>query len=179
MALKRLVIDGYGQIELNKVAFRRDGRIEAQCKIDTAIDYVENGMLLAIDKANGKVGYPTANSGLIALNYTTEHMYDERNVFALKKFRLDNGSFLPRLGFLSTGDVFTTNCVSYDTSEYAPEAALKTALKAAGTTPVYGEPCADGSIKLTATLTAGAVNLQVVKETTMPDGQYAVKFIAL
>ena len=32
MATKRLVISGYGQVELNNVAFRRDGRIEAQCQ---------------------------------------------------------------------------------------------------------------------------------------------------
>ena len=30
MAQTRLVIDGYGQLELNNVAFRRDGRVEAQ-----------------------------------------------------------------------------------------------------------------------------------------------------
>ena len=36
MAQKRLVIDGYGQLELNNVAFRRDGRIEAQCALSTA-----------------------------------------------------------------------------------------------------------------------------------------------
>ena len=30
MALKRFVIDGYGQLELYHVAFPRDGRIEAQ-----------------------------------------------------------------------------------------------------------------------------------------------------
>ena len=29
MALKRLIIEGYGQLELNQVAFPRDGRIEA------------------------------------------------------------------------------------------------------------------------------------------------------
>lgn len=33
MALKRFTIDGYGQIELNQCAFRRDGRIEAQCAL--------------------------------------------------------------------------------------------------------------------------------------------------
>ena len=35
MATKRLVIDGFGQVELNNVAFRRDGRIVAQCAPDT------------------------------------------------------------------------------------------------------------------------------------------------
>ena len=55
MATKRLVISGYGQVELNNVAFRRDGRIEAQCApnaTDFANITVENGMLLAVDDAN-------------------------------------------------------------------------------------------------------------------------------
>lgn len=29
MATRRFIIDGYGQVELNQVAFRRDGRVEA------------------------------------------------------------------------------------------------------------------------------------------------------
>ena len=34
MAAKRLVIDGFAQLELNNVAFRRDiGRVEAQCSL--------------------------------------------------------------------------------------------------------------------------------------------------
>ena len=32
--MARLTKSGYGQVELNNVAFRRDGRIEAQCKLD-------------------------------------------------------------------------------------------------------------------------------------------------
>ena len=34
MAINRLAKNGYGQLELNQVAFRRDGRIEAQCALD-------------------------------------------------------------------------------------------------------------------------------------------------
>ena len=61
MALKRFTIDGYGQIELNQCAFRRDGRIEAQCALydkefaKNQAEYVggkiyaENGMILAVD----------------------------------------------------------------------------------------------------------------------------------
>jgi len=33
MAAKRLVIDSFAQLELNNVAFRRDGRVEAQCAL--------------------------------------------------------------------------------------------------------------------------------------------------
>lgn len=175
MGLKRLVIDGFGQIELNQVAFRRDGRIEAQAKIADGIDYLENGMLLAIDPVARTVGKPTANEGLVALHYSTEHMYDER-AKALKNWKLDKGSFLPRLGYLSAGDKFTTNCIAYDDGEYASEDALKTALKEG---VVYGQPCELGAIQLTGTKPTGVICLQVVKATTMPDGTFGVKFISL
>lgn len=176
MALKRLVIDGYGQLELNQVAFRRDGRIEAQCKIADGIDFVENGMLLAIDPIAHTVDYPDSDSAYVALNYTTEHMYDERTP-GLKNFKLDAGTFLPRLGYLATGDKFTTNCIAYDDDEFDDDDDVKDAVEACATTPVYGAPCANGAIKLS-TNDADAV-VQVVAGTTMPDGQYAVKFIAL
>lgn len=178
MALKRLVIDGYGQLELNQVAFRRDGRIEAQCKLDPSIEYVENGMLLAVDKANGLVKMPSGSDDLVALNYTTEHMYDER-AKALKNFKLDKNSFLPRLGYLATGDRYTTNCIAYDDSEFATEDDVKDAVAACATTALYGKECANGATQLTATKPTGAVCLKAVKATTMPDGTYAVKFISL
>jgi hypothetical protein len=178
MSVKRLVVDGYGQLELNQVAFRRDGRIEAQCKLDSNIDYVENGMLLAVDKANKKIKMPTGSDDLIALNYTTEHMYDERDK-ALKNFRLDKNSFLPRLGYLSAGDRFTSNCIAYDDSEFATEDLLKAAVSACATTPLYGKECSNGAILLTATKPTGLVCLRVVGEPHMPDGTYGVKFISL
>lgn len=105
---------GYGQIELNQCAFRRDGRIEAQCKIAEGIEFVENGTILAVDNVTRTVGYPTADSKLFALNYTSEHMYDERLVGGLKHYKTDKDSFLPRLGYLSIGDKFTTNAIIYD-----------------------------------------------------------------
>ena len=169
---KRLSIDGYGQLELNQVAFRRDGRIEAQCKLADGIKYVENGMLLAVDQATRTVSMPTGNDDFIALNYTTEHMYDERLVNGLKHFRLDNGTFLPRLGYLATGDKFTTNCVSIATA--TGDYATIEEVIAAG---VYGHASEDGSI-LVNNEKNGAV-VKVVCATTMPDGQPAVKFIAL
>ena len=115
MADKKLNAEyGYGQLELNQCAFRRDGRIEAQCKIADGIEYLENGMILAINDANRTVEYPAAGAEMFGLNYTSEHMYDERLVGGLKHFRLDKGTFLPRLGYLAVGDKFTTNTVVYD-----------------------------------------------------------------
>ena len=160
----------YGQLELNQVAFRRDGRIIAQYKIDTEIPYVENGMLLAVDHVNKTVTYPENNQTTgLALNYTTEHMYDERLVHGLKHFKLDNGTFLPRLGILSTGDRFTTNTVDCEL------ATVKSGL--AEGTAFYGHATNNGYITVNAT--ADKAVLQVIEVTTMPDGQDAIKFVAI
>jgi hypothetical protein len=178
MALKRFEIKGYGQLELNQAPFRRSGRIEAQCKIADGIDYIENGMLLAVNRKTRTVGYPTGDANeVIALNYTTEHMYDERTR-GLKYFKLDKNTFLPRVGFVGLGDKWTTNCLAYDTEEFADETALKDALAAVAETPLYGVPCELGATKITATKGEGFA-VEVVKATTMPDGQFAVQFAGL
>ena len=160
---------GYGQIELNQCAFRRDGRIEAQCKIEGA-DYVENGMILAIDNTKREVRYPAASDYMFGLNYTSEHMYDERLVGGLKYYKTDKDSFLPRLGYLAVGDKFTTNTVVY-----ADTLTL--------TNAVYGYVKAgdNGYIRLSATkpedAIAGAPLLRVIDaKATMPNGAPAVKF---
>ena len=160
---------GYGQIELNQCAFRRDGRIEAQCKIEGA-DYVENGMILAIDNTKHEVRYPAASDYMFGLNYTSEHMYDERLVGGLKYYKTDKDSFLPRLGYLAVGDKFTTNTVVYaDTLTI--------------TNAVYGYVKAgdNGYIRLSATKPSDAIEgaplLQVIDaKSTMPNGAPAVKF---
>ena len=180
MSLKRLVIDGYGQLELNNVAFRRDGRIEAQCKLDST-DFAsvpaENGMLLAVDNVKRVVRFPKTDEKMpLALHYSAEHMYDER-LPGLKNFKLESGSFLPRMGYLAEGDKFTTNCICYDDGDYADEEALDTALKAIETTPLYAAPSAIGAWQITATATNARA--LVLGKTTMPDGQYAVKLQAL
>lgn len=186
MADKRLVIDGFGQVELNQVSFRRDGRVEAQCALD-ATDFAsvpaENGMLLAVDRVNRTVKFPTAANAAkmpIALNYTTEHMYDER-ANALKDFKLERGTFLPRLGFLSVGELFTTNTICMDDGEFANEDALAAATTAAAlaATPVYGGISDNGAIKVSATKPSAGPVLVVVEKTTMPDGQFALKFQVL
>ncbi len=181
MALKRLTIDGYGQIELNNVAFRRDGRIEAQCALDST-DFAsipaENGMLLAVDNVKRVVRMPLASGETmpLALHYSAEHMYDER-LPGLKNFKLERGSFLPRMGYLALGDKFTTNCVCYDDAEFASEDDLVAALEKIKDAPVYAAASELGALKLTKTAD-GAV-CRVLAKTTMPDGQMAVKLQAM
>lgn len=192
MALKRFGIDGYGQLELNNVFFRREGAIEAQCALDpekfavegeaTTKDatkgkiYAENGMLLVVDKANGYVRLPKDEGEIlpVALNYSTEHMYDERKK-NLGSYYLPAGTFYPRMGYIKKGEVWTTNCLAYDDGEFADDEALKTALKDWKKTPVYGTYCSLGATKLTKTKPNGFA-LQVAKYYTMPNGAPGVKF---
>ena len=163
MSLVKLAKNGYGQLELNFAAFRRYGAIEAKCRMADGIEYLENGMLLAVDRKNNIVGFPGEVEGPIALNYTAEHMYDERYQ-ALKDFKLDKNTFLPRLGYIGVTDKFTTNTVCYD------DAAELNTYK-------YGKPCSTdfpGYIELTNEREGAYV--EVLEITTMPDGQMAVKF---
>ena len=194
MAFKRFVIDGYGQLELNQVAFRRDGRVEAQCALDDT-DFAsvpaENGMLLAVDRVNRKIKFPKSAviaTCPVALNYTTEHMYDER-ANALKDFKLELGEFYPRLGFLSIGELFTTNCVGYDSAEWTATGSgdtaktadenFKAACAAVATTPLYGGVSDEGAIAVSATAPEEGPVLKVVEATTMPDGSFGIKFQVL
>lgn len=174
--MARLKIDGFGQIEINNCAFRRDGRIEAQCAPDTtdfATAKLENGMLLAVDAANRTVKFAVDSSLPIALNYSAEHMYDERTP-GLKNFYL-NGTddFFPRLGYLAVGDKFTTNCVSHGE---ASDSAFIAALASYKTTKLYGGASSDGSIVVSSSKPSYGPVLEVIEKTTMPDGTLGIKF---
>ena len=187
MAIVKLTKKGYGQIELNQVAWRRDGRIEAQCRLDetqfpadaTAVGEVaENGMLFAIDNVTRSLKKATlalAETEMIGINYSSEHLYDERKQ-GYKDFYLTGGeNFLPRLGYLAAGDKFTLNAVCYDDGDFADEAAIAEAVN--GGTAVFAGIASDesGYWELSTTApTAGPV-ARVIAYTDMPDGQPAVK----
>lgn len=185
MAINRLAKNGYGQLELNQVAFRRDGRIEAQCALnatDFASAPAENGMILCVDNVSRTIKLPTSGNIAkypLALNYTAEHMYDER-ANGLKDFKLSiEDGFYPRLGYLAVGDKFTTNTICYDTNDFADDDAVKTAFAAIGTTPLYAAPYEDGYWQLLDDLTGvSGLYCAVVTGTgagSMPDGQFALK----
>ena len=181
MAIKRLTIDGYGQVELNNVAFRRDGRIEAQAKpnaTDFSVDKLENGMLLAVDAAKREVKYAVDGTLPVALNYSAEHMYDERKP-GLKNFKLVSAAagedFLPRVGYLAAGDLWTTNTV--DLGSYASVADVVTALNSGD--EVFAAAGTDGYATLASSAPAAGLVLQVIKKTTMPDGQDAFQLQVL
>ena len=178
MAFKRMTIDGFGQVELNNCAFRRDGRIEAQCAPDPVVFEnmpVENGMILAVDEVTHTVKMPDGTLP-VALVYTAEHMYDERYAGGLKHFKTEaKDDFYPRLGYLSVGDKFTTNCIGYKDNEFTNDEKLIEALNKIGTTPIYGGESTNGIIVLSATKPTAKVVMKVIEFYTMPDGQKGVK----
>ena len=171
--------DGFGQIELNHVAFRRDGRIEAQSDLDPAVfkdgKRAENGMILAVDKSKNlitgvKAGLP------VAINYSAEHMYDER-INRLKDFSLGVEDVRPRLGYLAVGDIFTTNAVVLGSDfEAVEDANLDSDIQSKIDT-LKGYASASGYIEVTGVEQEDAsLVLKVAAYTTMPDGQPAFKF---
>ena len=194
MAFQRYLIDGYGQLEINNCAFRRDGRIEAQCFLDPA-DFAdesmekasvpcENGMVLAVDKARHMVRFPVANETLpLAINFSAEHMYDER-ANGLKdhkiEWRKDGEYFLPRMGYLAVGDLFTTNCFGYDSEKFADDEELEEAAKNMfadedPTGRLYAAPSEEGAWVISNARAASGCAAEVVKAFTMPDGTFALQ----
>ena len=178
MAIKRLTVDGYGQLEINNCAFRRDGRIEAQCKPD-ATDFsdavVENGMILAVDNVARTVKFAVDSSLPVALVYSAEHMYDERGP-GLKNFYLNGeNDFLPRLGYLAVGDKYTTNCVAYDDGEFASDSAFVSALDALDSSALYAGIDSAGAHLVSASAPTVGPVIRVIKKTTMPDGTLGLK----
>lgn len=175
MAFTRLVIDGNGQIELNNVAFRRDGRVEAQCKLSVE---AENGMILAVDTAKREVRLPkaTGEDCPLAVVYTSEHIYSDIEV-GLKNFINKKGTY-PRMGYPAIHDIWTTNCIGYDSDDFASNDLAVAAIKAAAETPLYGKVGAEGVVTLTKTKPTSGLCFKVATGMgagSMPDGQVGVK----
>ena len=193
MAINRITIDGYAQVELNRVSFPITGRVIADLPLNSSFNVAapaENGMILAVDYATGEVKLPTGPSGdaIYALHYSPEKEYDP-NLAGLNQFKLlasatntyqfSKQGFNPRLGILSVGERFTTNCLCYNTGVFANNALALEALANCATTPVYGVPNALGAIEVTTTLGTPTVGLQAIEKTTMANGDIGVKFVVI
>ena len=177
--MAKMTIDGYGQVELNNVAFRRDGRIEAQCALST-VDFAdkpaENGMILRVKKNKREICFADASAAnqLYALLYSSEPMYDERKP-GLKNFKVEaTDDFYPRVGYIDRGDLWTTNLV--DLGTYASYEAVKAALSSGD---VYGSVGTEGMVVFAGSAPSAGPVIQVIKATTMPDGQDAFQLQVL
>ena len=77
--------------------------------------------------------------------------------------------------------MFTTNCLCYDTGDYADDDAVEAAAEKAAlvATPMYGGVSDNGAILIADSKPSAGPVLMAVEKTTMPDGQFAIKFQVL
>ena len=152
--------DGFGQLEINHLAAPKNGQVYAQLPAAEDIDVLENGMFVKYDYENGEVNFTGDGPWMLVCN--EEKLYDERHqmhkYWALQRSEAYNGVIVPRVFDVKAGDLFTTNAVKEAT--YAKGDELKVG--------------ADGRLEAGAAA-AGEHSFKVVAETTMPDGQAAVK----
>lgn len=102
----------YATVELNKVASRKTGEIEAQCKLDAGIDTLENGAIMFVQaEDNTIVADYNANKCVDAmyLHFSNPRRYEDGHTGMENYVYENNDGYLPRLYKLTTGDIFTTN----------------------------------------------------------------------
>lgn len=152
--------DGYGYVEPNHLSAPRNGQVYAQLPAAKSIEVLQNGMFVKYDYATGECNFIGEGPWMMVFN--EEKLYDERHQmhkdFAMTKEDAYNGVMVPRVFAMVPGDIFTTNMV--EEAAYAVGDDLKV-----GTDGILEKGKA----------AEGEHAFKVVKETTMPDLQPAVK----
>ena len=153
---------GYGQVEPNHLSAQRTGQIYAQTPAAADIEVLENGAFLKLDSATNTVG--TTGNGEWMLVYNEVKLYDNAKQgykdFAVKKSETVGGVITPRLFKTNVGDIFTTNLI---------EAGLALGAKVT--------PKVEGNVGVLQKHTDEDMVFEVLKLTTMPDGQPGVKVV--
>ena len=105
----------YSIVELNKVASRKTGEIEAQCKLDSKVAELENGAIVYIEAATDTIVKEKTNTCVDAmyLHFSNPRRYEDGKT-GMENFKYTKSEkYLPRLYKLTAGDIFTTD---YDLS---------------------------------------------------------------
>ena len=154
---------GYGQVEPNHLAGQKSGAIYAQLPADTALEVVENGMFMKYDYAKGVCNLDGDGEDMLVFSevklYDPTHSYKD---FALKKADSVDGKIYPRLMLTFPGDHFTTNLVDMTSQKGSRKGKFLTVVNGILT---EAEKSEEGML------------WQVAMETTLADGQEAVKVI--
>lgn len=108
----------YATVELNKVASRKTGEIEAQCELDSSIETLENGAIVFIDAATDTIvkEYKGTCVDAMYLHFSNPRRYEDGRS-GMENFVYERNDdyttmgvkYLPRLFKLTTGDLFTTD----------------------------------------------------------------------
>jgi hypothetical protein len=139
--------------------------------------------LESVSEKAGNIAAPAAATDKpIGIVYTTEKEYDDYHYGLARLGRKIAGDY-PRIGLLGIGDTVTTNCLQYDTSDFADDATLFAALEAIKTTPLYvvpGVAAATNVAKAVPQIVKAAPNsgiyAKIVKFYTVPNGEVGVKY---
>ena len=117
----------YSIVELTKVASRKTGEIEAQCKLsdDFLVDGIkalENGAIVYIDAANDEIVSEYDEATCVNakyLHFSNPRRYEDGKS-GMENFRYETSDdkYLPRLFKLTAGDLFFTD---YNFGETLPE----------------------------------------------------------
>ena len=155
---------GYGQVEPNHLAGQKSGAIYAMLPAASSIDVVENGMFMKYDYAAGECNLNGNGEDMLVFSevklYDPTHSYKD---FALKKADSADGKIYPRLMLTFPGDHFTTNLVDMTSPKGSRKGKFLTVVSG-----ILTEQVSDPEEGMT---------WQVAMETTLPDGQEAVKVI--
>ena len=155
---------GYGQVEPNHLAGQKSGAIYAMLPAASSIDVVENGMFMKYDYAAGECNLNGNGEDMLVFSevklYDPTHSYKD---FALKKADSADGKIYPRLMLTFPGDHFTTNLVDMTSPKGSRKGKFLTVQNG-----ILTEQVSDPEEGMT---------WQVAMETTLADGQPAVKVI--
>ena len=112
----------YSIVELNKVASRKTGEIEAQCKLadefknEEGIKVLENGAIVYINAKTDEIVSTKTEDCVDAkyLHFSNPRRYEDGKT-GMENFRYESSDdkVLPRLFKLTAGDIFSTD---YDLS---------------------------------------------------------------
>lgn len=150
--------DNFAVVEPNHLSAPRSGGVYGQLPADDSIEILEQGTFVKYDYANGKVDFTGDGPWMMVFN--EEKLYDERKQmhrdYAMQKSDFYDGVMTPRVFRMYAGDIFTTNNVAK--GEYN-----------------VGDKLVPGADGILAAGAGEGLTCQVVKLTTMPDGQPGLK----
>lgn len=167
---------GFGQVEPNHLSAQRTGQIYAQLPAKSDINILENGQFVKYNYSANEVD--TTGKGEWMLVFNEVKLYDgireTYKDFALKKTDYIDGVMTPRVFKTNVGDIFTTNTIK--------TAATTNTGKTVGEELTVGDLLkidATGFLADGGNTSTDDMVWEVVKETTLPDGQPAVKIMRI
>ena len=103
-------------VELNKVASRKTGEIEAQCKLTSDLETLENGAIMLIEATTDTIvpfGYSAKENEVLVdamyLHFSNPRRYEDGKTGMENFIYTRSEKYLPRLFKLTSGDIFTTD----------------------------------------------------------------------